>query len=216
MPRKASYTTHPDQRRAPAAIGERLRSRREDLGLAELTLALGLLVSARMLLDDLPRKVIFDDDCFDRPMDSLVALYRVVRFEETDPQHTVKQLWDIPEKLTLAPSDTELGRCFLEKLEGCLHGIPQTDVPHDNELPHIVVRLFQGLFEKILERLRQQKIVGMCEYCSKPFFSASPKKRFCSVDYEGRNCSANQRSQKSYQKRKTTRQKQRIKKPDSN
>jgi hypothetical protein len=81
-------------------------------------------------------------------------------------------------------------------------------------LGQIIKKLGQRCLDDIVEELARLQVLRLCEYCEKPFFPATPTKRYCSLDYEGEDCSGKHRSNEYYHRK--PRQKKRPRTQDSN
>ena len=101
------------------------------------------------------------------------------------------------------PSNDARGRRLQKAVEMCAACLRTSPNPYD--VPHgpVVVRFASICFEQILSELRRLKILGICRYCDKTIFPAVATKLYCSLRYEGRDCSHRQSSKTYDAKRRT-------------
>ena len=89
------------------------------------------------------------------------------------------------------------GRRLRQVVELCAASLQVKPNPDDSALRPVMVRLARTCFDLIVSDLRRLKILGICKYCNKTMFPAIATKRYCSMQYEGRDC-AHRQSSKTY------------------
>jgi len=224
MPRKPDYITPPERRRASGAIGAALRKHYPDVDRNQITQDLQSLRDRLNQLvlpvyDAEQRGVLSREERLRgmasfRPrirsvILSLEGLWAWIWIEEHENAlaKTAKDNWDDsdgPEEefvnaLIGRPSDSTLGDRLREFVTGTQSDIEQLQSSSDVH-DKITFRLASRCFQKMLSELRRLQILGVCEKCGGTFFPGRRNKRFCSIDFEGKNCSGNARSQKARSK----------------
>lgn len=99
----------------------------------------------------------------------------------------------LPKQLT----GIELGRAIEDAFDNCLKKLkepPRTP----NRQAHAVFKLAKHCLTVLVSEFRSARILDVCRECGNVFYPAHARKQFCSRDYEGRNCSVNQRRRRSY------------------
>lgn len=218
MPRKANYVSRPGETRTPERISKAVREKCEKLNdeaiagplrrarkyLTGFSLPLHrLLLEAKKQgdltsfskperLDRLPKPIAVVDAAYNEII--YPRLEEAVRQAVADKTLTGEEGQMIYQHLP----DHQRGMRIQQTLEACIQLFGQ-ESPSD-PVQAAIWNACNEAHKVILKELARLEIVKTCAYCGKTFFPASPRKRFCSQDYEGRNCSANYRSRKSYQK----------------
>ena len=107
----------------------------------------------------------------------------------------IKQLekfW-LPKQLT----DIELGTKVQEGFNRCLEKLKEP--PHaPNQVA--MFKLAKRCLDTIVSEFHAAGILDVCRECGNVLYLAHARKQFSSVDYEGRNCSANRRSRRLYRR----------------
>jgi hypothetical protein len=97
----------------------------------------------------------------------------------------------------------ERGRRLRDSVEQCLTVLASNESPVLDPYAAIIARLARKYLDQVLSELKRLGILDVCSYCTRTFFPASPRKRKCSLDYEGRDCASRQASSNYYRKTKT-------------
>jgi hypothetical protein len=119
-----------------------------------------------------------------------------------------KEVW-IKEFTGQQLSDAELGWRLKYYIKCCRESLGDLGKATDSD-SHVFHNLAEHLLSLVLGELQRLGIIGVCQLCQAPFFPSTPRKKFCSLDYEGTDCSSKARSRRSYQKRRReTREKSR-------
>jgi len=227
MPRKHGYVTEPEQRLGPARIRAALRAKYVEIedkcifevlqSLLRFRQELNLKISASYGQDALSAREKMSDmheiqQQLGRPISQLEYLCTVIwheawitRFKDTAAAHWEKSDGMSKEELIkefVRPHelrDSQLGDRLQQSIMDSKAAI-ELLYGSVNPLDKIVYRFSDKCLKEILSELARLQILGVCERCGGSFFPARPRKRFCSIDYEGKNCSGNARSQRSRRK----------------
>lgn len=94
-------------------------------------------------------------------------------------------------------SNEARGRRLQRAVELCAASLQVKPNPDDFALGPVIVRLATICFDLIVSDLGRLKILGICKYCDKTMFPSIATKRYCSLQYEGRDC-GHRHSSKTY------------------
>jgi hypothetical protein len=130
---------------------------------------------------------------------------RAAAKQEGLPADALIEGGQVLEHLGEPPTDEDLGTSLQQAVENCIDSIKRGSESPTKSDKAIVARLAKTCLDRVLSELERLKILGVCAYpnCGKTFFPSGRGKRVCSLEYEGRNCSNNFRSQRSYERHKS-------------
>jgi len=99
-------------------------------------------------------------------------------------------------------SNLQLGNQFQSAIHETRRSIEKLSPRANDAIQTLVAHRAKRCLDTLVAELCRLGIIGVCERCKETFYPASLKKRFCSVDYEGKKCSANARSERHREREK--------------
>ena len=147
------------------------------------------------------------------PNRTLDGLYQEIVFRENSEiveMHEAGSLSDeaFSQRPHRAMPPKERGQRLVRAVINCRATL--TNFAPVDPLGKFVKTLGQRCFGDIIDELSRLGVLRICDYCGMPMFPTRAEKRYCSRDYEGSDCSAKQRSRRSYhRKHKSPREKKR-------
>jgi hypothetical protein len=96
----------------------------------------------------------------------------------------------------------DLGQRIAQEFDRCLQCIDDAEASEtkDDLLEMLTRSLATHAIDELLVQFRASRILGRCSLCRRTMFPTTPTKRFCSTDYEGRDCGHRFRARESYRR----------------
>jgi hypothetical protein len=92
--------------------------------------------------------------------------------------------------------EAELGQRLISAMDTFLLRLCEPAVSRCRPIQRLAVRFKDALFSE----LSRVGVADICEECGCTFLPTTKRKRFCSIDFEGRDCAARARNRRGYRK----------------